>query len=262
MSKFKPLITPVFLREIVVLFSFLVLSSSLFSQEQPSAPQQIQTNLHSRGITLEIEFNKGLDHYHPLMAIWVEDMRGQYIHPLYIARSMARGIFAYAEYEQGEWKSGEKTIPSALPYWLHQRDIPGPDSLYIPTPDHPIPDAYTGATPTGSFILKTVVSDTVETPFRVLFEINQSWDWNQHWYNGKYPGNEEYKKSAQPALVYEAVVDEESAGRDLVMKPIGHSHPYGATGELFKDLSTLTTALQIADQITVRVVGDLPDSGH
>jgi hypothetical protein len=37
------------------------------------------------------------------------------------------------------------------------------------------------------------------------------------------------------------------------MKPIGHSHYSGKTGELFTDLSTFTTALQIADSIVVRI---------
>lgn len=31
----------------------------------------------------------------------------------------------------------------------------------------------------------------------------------------------------------------------------GHSHPSGFTGELFNDLSTITTALNIADSIIV-----------
>lgn len=251
MIKYKLLKIPI---EIVLMSSFLFMSGTLFSQQESSVPEKIQTNLQTRGTVLEIEFNKGLEHYYPLMAIWVEDMQGHYRHPLYVARSMAKGIFTHAQYEAGQWKPGEKKIPSALPYWLHQRNIPGPDSLFVPTPEHPIADAFTGATPTGSFILKTVVSDTVERPFRVLFEINQSWDWNQHWYNSKYPGNQEYMKSAQPALVYEAVVDEQSSGREIIMSPIGHSHPYGATGELFEDISTLTTARKIAEKITVRVL--------
>ena len=37
------------------------------------------------------------------------------------------------------------------------------------------------------------------------------------------------------------------------MKPIGHGHPTGETGELFTDLSTLTTALQIADSVVVKI---------
>jgi len=40
------------------------------------------------------------------------------------------------------------------------------------------------------------------------------------------------------------------------MKAIGHSHYSGKTGELFPDLSTITTALQIADSIIVRIKRD------
>ena len=38
-------------------------------------------------------------------------------------------------------------------------------------------------------------------------EINQNWDWNEYWTNDKYPDDENYKMSCQPALVYEAVID-------------------------------------------------------
>ena len=37
------------------------------------------------------------------------------------------------------------------------------------------------------------------------------------------------------------------------MVPVGHSHYSDKTGELFTDLSTLTTALHIAYSIIVRV---------
>jgi hypothetical protein len=37
------------------------------------------------------------------------------------------------------------------------------------------------------------------------------------------------------------------------MKPAGHSHYSGLTGELFTDLSTLTTALHIADSVIVKI---------
>jgi hypothetical protein len=38
-----------------------------------------------------------------------------------------------------------------------------------------------------------------------------------------------------------------------LMSPAGHSHYSGKTGELFTDLSTLTTALKIVKTATVRV---------
>ena len=67
------------------------------------------------------------------------------------------------------------------------------------------------------------------------------------------PDDENYKMSCQPALVYETVIDPQSAQDSYRMKAVGHSHYSGKTGELFPDLSTLTTALQIADSIIVKV---------
>jgi hypothetical protein len=227
--------------------------NDLFSQQKEREAEVLSTLSETKGTSLEIIFHKGKEHYHPLMAIWIEDTLGNYIHTLYVARSMAKGVFSHAQYKEGNWKPGEKRIPSALPYWSHKRNIPGPDSLYIPTADNPLPDAYTGATPKDDFILKTNVEDSVGEKFKVLFEINQAWDWNKYWYNSRYPGNKEYLKSAQPALVYEAIIDQTDEKNNFSMKPIGHSHPYGATGKLFRDLSTLSSALKIAEQITIRI---------
>lgn len=239
----------------MMLFGSIFLPAALFGQHNGDQTGEFTTLEDTRGTRLEIVFHKGLEHYYPLMAIWVEDMHGHYMHPLYVAQSMARGVFRHARYEDQAWKPGEKKIPSALPYWGHRRSAESSDSLYLPTPEHPLPDAYTGATPTGDFVLKTTVADSVGSRFRILFEINQSWDWNEYWYNSKYPGNQEYMKSAQPALVYQAVIEGSSSGKTYRMNPIGHSHPYGETGELYEDLSTLTTALRIADRIEVRVLG-------
>jgi hypothetical protein len=87
-----------------------------------------------------------------------------------------------------------------------------------------------------------------------MFEINQNWDWNEYWTNDKFPGDNNYLNSAQPAVVYESMVDQKELHDRYVMRPIGHSHPSGETGELFTDLSTLTTALQIADSIVIRIL--------
>jgi hypothetical protein len=38
------------------------------------------------------------------------------------------------------------------------------------------------------------------------------------------------------------------------MEVLGRSHHSGATGELFSDLETLTTALHIVDEIVVKII--------
>ena len=214
----------------------------------------LATNTGANGIPVEIIFKKGVQHYYPLMAIWVEDTSGHYIHSLYVAESIAKGIFSHANYADGKWQSGKKLIPSALPYWSHKQTDVRNDSISMTTPEHPLPDAYSGATPTSSFRLRSVVQPSAGEVFNVMFEINQSWDWNNYWYNSKFPGNKEYLKSAQPAVVYKATIDMGSSQATYQMEPVGHSHPYGATGELYKDLTTLTTALKIAKTITVKII--------
>ena len=54
-------------------------------------------------------------------------------------------------------------------------------------------------------------------------------------------------------LVYEAIIAPDAKGSIYIMNVTGHSHYSGKTGELFTDISTLTTALKIAREIKVRI---------
>jgi hypothetical protein len=221
----------------------------------PEAVEVMQTLTHAEGLTLEVEFIMGPAHNHPLMAIWAEDMEGNYLQTLYVAQSIAEGVFRHGDPSTGRWMPGPVRRPAALPYWGHQRGVEAEDGYYIPSQDDPLPDALTGPTPKSHFLLKSRLDPGDRQQFRLLFEINQSWDWNRYWTNDRFPGDEHYMTSSQPALVYEAVVDLGSGQQDFRLSPIGHSHWSGETGELFPDLSTLTTALEIAASITLRIPG-------
>ena len=240
---------------IIIAIVFLIPSCFMFPprhvEEGPTL--YFETNVEGEGLSLEIEFRKGKSHYFPLMAVWIEDTLGNYIQTLYVAGSIATGIFGHGDASTGKWMPGEIRRPAALPFWGHQRGVQAEDGLYLPSPSRPVPDAYTGATPTGSFVLNTKTDDPVDRPFYVFFEINQSWDWNAYWTNDRFPGDMQYRSSAQPALVYNALVDLSGSEDEYIMEPVGRSHHSGATGELFDDLHTFTTALNIAETIIVRV---------
>jgi hypothetical protein len=145
---------------------------------------------------------------------------------------------------------GERRRSAALPYWGHKRGFLAPDGLYLPTPQNPIPDAITGATPRNNFVIHTRIKPELQK-FKIMMEINQTWDWNNHWHNNLHPDDEEYKTSCQPALVYMAQVDLSNPDSVFELKPIGHSHYSGKTGELYPDLSTFTTALEIVNRVTI-----------
>lgn len=215
--------------------------------------EMIKTNENTSGAVIELNFLKGKSHNHPLMAVWVESMDGEYIQTLYVAQSIAKGVFNYGDKSKNFWQPGEIRRPAALPYWSHKRGIKEIDGFYVPTAKTPMPDAVTAATPKNNFTLIAVADKLKTNKFKVLFEINQTWDWNDYWHNNKYPDDNEYKTSCQPSVVYAAVVNLDNPQESIELKPIGHGHYSGKTGELFPDLSTLTTALQIAEKITVKV---------
>jgi hypothetical protein len=215
-------------------------------------PEIISTTPFPNGVPLHIEFEKGKEFYYPLMVFWLEDTEGNYIETIYVAQSISTGTFRFGVAEGKNWKPGERRRPAALPYWGHKRGFKAPDGLYLPTPQKPLPDAITGATPKTSFILKTSVDPSYKK-VRVLMEINQTWDWNQYWHNNRFPDDEEYKTSCQPALIYMAELDLDKPNETFELKPIGHSHPSGKTGELFTDLSTFTTAIDITKRVSVKL---------
>jgi hypothetical protein len=216
-------------------------------------PEQFTYNPLGSGPVLEIEMIRGEGHNHPLMAIWAETLDGKFIQTLYVAESIGKGIFRHGDASRGFWMPGEIQRPAALPYWSHRRGIKNEHGYYLPTPTNPVPDAYTGPTPGRSFILRTRLDEKTDDPFKILFEINQTWDWNEFWTNNKYPEDEEYKTSCQPALVYTVTIDPSDPKESYPMKVIGRSHHSGANGELYKDLETLTTALHIAEELEVWV---------
>jgi hypothetical protein len=244
------------MRKILLFTALLVLFLGCKTSKLPAddTPEQITSNPGGKGPMLEIEMTRGEGHNHPLMAIWVEAESGEFLQTLFVAQSIGKGVFAHGDASKGFWMPGEIRRPAALPYWSHRRGIRAPDGLYLPTPDEPIPDAYTGPTPGRSFILQTRLDEPGIRKFNVLFELNQTWDWNEYWTNNKFPDDAEYKTSCQPALVYSVTIDLDTPVEEYPMEVIGRSHHSGASGELYHDLETMTTALHIAEKIVVRVV--------
>jgi hypothetical protein len=244
------------MRKIILLLPLALMALSCSNSRVPTeeSPDHITSNPYGKGAALEIEMIKGEGHNHPLMAIWVEDLEGRFVQTLYVAESIGKGVFPHGDESRGFWIPGEIQRPAALPYWSHKRGIKNANGLYLPTPANPVPDAYTGPTPGQSFILHTKLDEPGLKRFNLLFEINQTWDWNEFWSNNKYPEDEEYKTSCQPALVYRASINLDDPQKEYEMKIIGRSHHSGANGELYGDLETLTTALHIAGEIEVRMV--------
>ena len=235
---------------LLVIFSTEACKSSKIVK--PLDTDTLYTNTESQNISFEIQFTKGAEHNHPLMAIWIEDMDGKYIETLYVAESIAKGVFRHGNSSSGRWLPGAVRRPAALPVWSHSRGVKESDGLFVPTENTPMVDAVTGETPSGNFILIAKAVNALPDNINMFFEINQPWDWNEYWTNNKYPDDEHYKTSCQPALVYQVemhVRDTTEYTFDLV----GRSSHNGSDGNIYKDLETITTAKNITKELRVEL---------
>lgn len=221
--------------------------------EQPL--KEITSNVDGKGMKFDIHFYSGKYHNHPTFSFWLEDVEGNYLETLFVTKFIATGIFGHGSLGKGKWdnKPGVARRPAALPYWLHKRNIMVDGETYLPTPDHPVSDAITGATPQNDFVLETKASKTLPEKFRLMMEINQPWDWNQYWNNNLHPDDPDYKSSCQPALVYSVTIDQNNLKQGYYLNPIGHSSYDGKDGDLYTNLTTITTAKEIVHKVKVEV---------
>ena len=239
---------------ILIFVAVLAISACKSSriQEEPQK-MDLKANPGGTGPMVTLEFARGQAHNHPSFVLWAEDMEGNFLQTLFITEAVGTSIYDHGDPSSGQWEPGEIRRPASLPYWAHKRGIKEEDGLYIPTIENPVADAYTGATPPGDFSLTARFDSKPPQQFRILFEINQTWDWNEYWTNNKYPDNDEYKTSCQPAVVYMVELDQQGGASTYKLEPIGHSHYAGETGELFSDLGTLTTALEIVGNLVLKL---------
>lgn len=183
----------------------------------------------------------------PQIAVWIEDPEGRYLETVYATHKIATQSWTAA---------GGNRRREALPHWCHRRGVRYADGLYLPTKKEPLADGISGATPRGSFDLKLAPVEGL-TRFVVKVEVNHSTDFNDAWPESAREGEAGYSGgklgSGQPAVVYAAEVDLSSGEREFEAVLVGHSSPDGSSGELFADVSKLTSALRIVKRITVRV---------
>ncbi len=240
---------------LIGLLVIAVFSGCRNTQMTNPEPELIQSNKDEKGTKLTMSFYSGSAHNHPTFSVWVEDAEGNFIETLFVTEYVAKGIYGHADLGDGRWdnKPGEAHRPATLPYWLHKKGRMGNSNEIIPTPENSIPDAISGATPKSDFILKTVATKELPSKFRVMMEINQTWDWNEYWHNDLFPGNDAYRSSCQPALVYAVLVDKNEPGKEFFLNPVGHSHYDGSTGELFTDITTITSAKDIVHKVSAKI---------
>jgi hypothetical protein len=240
---------------IIMIFSGTVYSAesaSWWKKKKETKPDSIQVNIEGKGYLFNLDFINGKGHNNPSFAIWLEDMKGNFIQELFVTQSIATGVFRYGDSSSGQWEAGERRYYAALPYYFHKRSKRN-NNADVPDIKNPVLDAYSGATPSKDFNLVTRSDNKDLKIFRILIEINQTWDFNNFWHNAKFPDDTDYRTSAQPSLVYSVTVNTKDLMDKYYFNPIGHGHYSGKDGRLYTDLSTFTTALNIFERIELLI---------
>ncbi|WP_319559482.1 DUF2271 domain-containing protein [Marispirochaeta sp.] len=188
----------------------------------------------------------------PQIAIWIEDMEGNFMETLFVTQRTAQDNWRKAP---GDDTQKEKLRrPESLPRWIHRSTGTEAQHWKGPLPDA---DAVSSATPKSGFSIPASLPEET-TRFRVLAEVNASLDFNESYPKDAAKGSVGYSGgpwgSGQPALVYAAEVDMSNPGTEQIeLETVGHSSPDGSTGKLCSDLSGITTAHEIVRGIYIKV---------
>lgn len=185
----------------------------------------------------------------PQMAFWLESLEGDYLATLYVTEKTATQGWAGSSV-------GSLRRPSSLPVWAHARGVREVDELYLPTRGTPLPDAVTGATPKQGFEIFT--QHPLELiPGRYVFfaEINHSLDYNDTFTEELAPVNpvdpDSKTVGGQPSVIFRTELEVGGGSSEAEFALVGHGHPSGATGEIFRDTGSLTTALGIVESLRI-----------
>lgn len=188
---------------------------------------------------------------HPQMVLWCETPDGRFLRTLFITERIATATWRAAPADKTP--AEEIRRAESLPVWTHrQTEVAG-----LPTRESPMPDAVTGATPRESFVLRTRLPEGHKV-VRLFFEVNSSTDFNEAYAKDARAGSPGYSGgpwgSGQPAVVFSALVDTETASAEPVrLELTGRASADGTSGAIFEDLSGMTTALDIIEALYVTI---------
>lgn len=226
--------------------------------------QILSTNIGQEGIPIAIELRKG-PHYEsdpqplflgltytsvPQVAFWIEDLSGNYINTIYVTQKVSNGSFVSTD-------DIFSTVirPESLPYWAHQRGVTYGENGVMPGTDNSDLDGITGATPQGNYDVRSQLSSE-HRQFKVMMEINRSYDFNQSYSKDRYPDDPIYSgsgSSGQPSVVYSAAINLDDDQSSYIMKVAGHGHYSGANGTLFTDMTGIDTALELVKRVVIDI---------
>ncbi len=170
----------------------------------------------------------------PQFAVWLEDA----------SKGVIRTVWVTYGTGSGDW--GQNS-PVSLPYWISRWNIETGSNSF-PTPENPVVDAVTGATPKTVFMVATdVVAGSVWDYF---IEVNVSGDYNDTFGARKKDGTPDKHGNGQPSIIYKGRIAA-SPGRQSTPRLIGRTDQWQSVKYIITDLKPITTAKDLLSDIKV-----------
>ncbi|WPC43149.1 DUF2271 domain-containing protein [Clostridium sp. JS66] len=246
-------------RIVFLLMTFVVValaSYKIIDTIKINKTSNISITSEKQGKKLSISVIKGQEYLHkfqvnsfisiktpPQFAIWIEDLNGNYIDTIYATSKIVNQNWSKAPGDSAQ--GGKIKREEALPYWTHKH---GNNKIN--------PDTMSSATPKGNSVISSKINEK-QGGYIIFAEVNMSTDFNEYYPKNAEQGKDNYSGgswgSGQPALIYSSNINLNSINKIYDLKLIGHSSPDGSDGNLYKDLSKVTTAKNIIDKITVQI---------
>ena len=176
------------------------------------------------------------------IAIWITDEHGSFVDTVYVTRKIAqKGLGNRGGTLDDKW-GGSRL--STLPVWAYSRGIDYGNGNFYPSKDMPLADAISSATPkAGEFVWNWSPKKILKQgKYFYYVEINKSFDENEHHHYSWYRG--------QPSVVWRGTLMFGDKSYESKAQIIGHGHVCGENGQINPDLSTLTTALKLIENVT------------
>jgi len=163
----------------------------------------------------------------PQVAIWLEDAQGNFLQTLFVTQAVETQGFVAAPREGR---------PEALPVWSHL--------------NKPQADAVTSPTTTqGSVVYGSdAVTGLAPGEYRVMMEINRSYDWNETYTRDNSGIN------GQPSLIWQAPVLVGESPVTVEFQAVGTGSVDGSDGRIRPGMEGLDTALELFSHLEVSYV--------
>jgi hypothetical protein len=195
----------------------------------------------------------------PQVAVWLENKDKKHLATIFVTRRFALK----------DWRTigfSEVSRPEALPIWRVAHQAGGFQGKKLCNACHDLHesndksidkgsglDAITRATPEAGVKLEWNPPEGLpKGEYLIRAEINHSFDYNEYFPEDSKSSDKNYNKlNGQPSLLWSGVIELGPSGEKVQLKPVGIGDPIARDGVITKDLSKLTTSMEIVDSISV-----------